>query len=184
MLVDRLIGTIRAERPGRLVTFAANVIEKDICCSNVDIVAFNAYPGTIPAQPGTPARLKDKVEKCFNEAVRIFRGRYPGKPIMVSESGCGGMYGVHDPNASINTEEYQDEYLADILETLWASPDVVGFSIWQMNDGRTRERFCDKSVSAFFSGSVAGVFDQMRRPKMSAKTVKDYFSGKIPASMR
>lgn len=184
VLVDRLIEAIRAERTGRLVTFAANVIEKDICCSNVDIVAFNAYPGTIPAQPGTPAQLKAKVEKRFNEAVRIFRGRYPDKPIMVSESGCGGMYGVHDPNGSINTEEYQDEYLADILETLWANPDVVGFSIWQMNDGRTRERYCDLNCSAMFGGSIAGVFDQMRRPKMSAKTVKGFFSGKTPASMK
>ena len=182
-LVDRLIETIRAERPGRLVTFAANVIEKDICCSNVDVVAFNAYPGTIPAQPGSQARLKARVEKRFSEAVRIFRGRYPDKPIMVSESGCGGMYGVHDPNGSLNTEEFQAEYLTDILETLWANPDVVGFSIWQMNDGRTRERYCDLNCSAFFGGSIAGVFDQMRRPKMSATTVRRYFSAKTPASM-
>ena len=182
-LVDRLIGAIRAERTGRLVTFAANVIEKDVCCSNVDVVAFNAYPGTIPAQPGTQVQLKAKVEKRFNEAVRIFRGRYPDKPIMVSESGCGGMYGVHDPNGSINTEEYQDEYLTDILETLWANPDVVGFSIWQMNDGRTRERYCDLNCSAMFGGSIAGVFDPMRRPKMSATTVRRYFSVKTPTSM-
>lgn len=183
-LVDRLIETIRAERTGRLVTFAANIIEKDICCSNVDVVAFNAYPGTIPAQPGTKAQLKSKVEKRFNEAVRIFRGRYPDKPIMVSESGCGGMYGVRDPNGSINTEEYQDEYLTDILETLWENPDVVGFSIWQMNDGRTRERYCDLSCSAFFGGSIAGVFDQMRRPKMSATTIRRYFSEKTPTSLK
>ena len=64
------------------------------------------------------------------------------------------------------------------MTTLWANPDVVGFSIWQMNDGRTRERFCSKTVSAFFGGSVAGVFDQMRRPTMSAQTVKKFFSQK------
>lgn len=142
----------------------------------MDIVVFNAYPGTIPAQPGTQAQLNAKVEKCFNEAVRIFRGCYPDKPIMVSESGCGGMYGVHNPNGSINTEEYQNEYLTDILEALWANPGVVGFSIWQMNDVRTRERYCDLNCSAFFGGSIAGVFDQMRRPKMSATTVRRYFS--------
>ena len=73
---------------------------------------------------------------------------------------------------------FQDEYLTDISEKLWANPDCVGFSIWQMNDGRTRERFNPKAVSAFFGGSVAGVFDQMRRPKQSAKTVKRYFSQK------
>lgn len=180
-LVDRLIRTIRGERSGHLVTFATCFIETDICCSNLDIVAFNAYPGTIPAAPGTPKEFREKVAKRFNDAVKIFRDRYPDKPIMVSESGCGAVYGIHDPNASPNTEEYQDEYLRYIFETLWRNSDVVGFAIWQMNDGRTRERHFDKSVSAFFGGSVAGVFDQMRRPKMSAATVRRYFGTKTSA---
>ena len=177
-LVDRLIATIRAERTGRLVTFAANVYEKDICHSNTDLVAFNAYPGGIPLSPGTPAQLAETVRRDFDGKVAVFRRRYPDKPIMVSEPGCGAVYGCHDPNASVSTEECQEEYLTDIFETLWSNPDVVGFSIWQMNDGRTRERFCEKTVSAFFGGSVAGVFDPMRRPKMSARTVRRYFEQK------
>lgn len=183
-LVDRLIETIRAERTGRLVTFACNICDKDICNEKTDIVAINSYPGGIPLKPGTPEQLSEKVRKEFNKHVAAFRQRYPDKPIMVSESGVGAVYGCHDPNASVSTEECQDEYLTDILETLWANPDVVGYSIWQMNDGRTRERFCDKTVSSFFGGSIAGVFDQMRRPKMSAKTVKAYFGGETPASMK
>ena len=63
------------------------------------------------------------------------------------------------------------------------NPDCVGFSIWQMNDGRTRERFDPKAVSSFFGGSLAGVFDQMRRPKMSLATVRDYFTNRTPASL-
>ena len=177
-LVDRLVGTIRAERSGRLVTFAANVIEGDICCTNVDVVSFNAYPGTIPMHPGTPGQLMAKVRERFDGAVKLFRERYPDKPIVVSESGCGGMYGVHDPGASINTEEFQDEYLTCILETLWANPDVSGYSIWQMNDGRTRERFCELDCSAMFGGSIAGCFDAMRRPKRSVATVRRYFNMK------
>ena len=177
-LIDRLIETIRAERTGHLVTFACNICKDDISNENTDIVAFNSYPGGIPLKPGTPEALAVKVRKDFTEKVALFRSRYPEKPIMVSESGVGAIYGCHDPNASVSTEECQDEYLTDIFEALWSNPDVVGFSIWQMNDGRTRERYCDKTVSAFFGGSVAGVFDQMRRPKMSARTVKKYFNAK------
>ena len=177
-LVDRLIGAIRAERTGRLVTFACNVCLKDVCNANTDLVAINSYPGGIPLKPGTPAELAEKVRKDFNEKVAHFRALYPDKPIMVSESGAGAIYGCHDPNASVSTEECQAEYLTDIMETLWANPDVVGFAIWQMNDGRTRERFCDKTVSAFFGGSVAGVFDQMRRPKLAAQAVKRFFEMK------
>ena len=176
VLVDRLIETIRAEDTGRLVTFACNITEKDICNTNTDIIAFNTYPGTIPMQPGTEAELRKNVSGKFNDIVRKFRERYPDKPIMVSESGCGGEFGRRGEYASPNTEEFQNEYLTDIFETLWANPDIVGFSIWQMNDGRTRERFGGVAVSAFFGGSVAGVFDRLRRPKLSAETVRKYFN--------
>ena len=175
-IIDRLIATIKAERTGRLVTFACSIPDSDICNENTDIVAFNVYPCGIPPNPGTPKELKEKTEKCFNEKIRNFRKKYPEKPIMVSETGTGGMYGVHDPNGSPNTEEHQDEYLRDVLETLWANPDCVGLAIWQMNDGRTRERYCTKSVSAMFGGSIAGCFDQMRRPKKSIDTVREFFS--------
>ena len=176
VLVDRLIETIRAEDTGRLVTFACNITGKDICNTNTDIIAFNTYPGTIPMQPGTEAEFRKKVSGTFNDIVRKFRERYPDKPIMVSESGCGGEFGRRGEYASPNTEEFQNEYLTDIFETLWANPDVVGFSIWQMNDGRTRERFGGVAVSAFFGGSIAGVFDRLRRPKLSAETVRKYFN--------
>ena len=175
-LVDRLAETIRAENSGRLVTFACNVTDKDICCTNMDLVAFNTYPGTIPMVPGDQATLAKSVRENFNGIVERFRQRYPDKPIMVSESGCGGEFGRRGEYASPNTEEFQDEYLTDIFETLWANPDVVGFSIWQMNDGRTRERFGGKAISDKFGGSIAGVFDRLRRPKISAETVRKFFN--------
>lgn len=183
VLVDRLIETIRAERAGHLISYACCDVENDICHENTDLVAFNCYPGGIPLMPGTPAQLSEKVRKDFTDKIACLRSLYPDKPIMISESGVGAVYGCHDPNASVSTEECQDEYLRDIMETLWTNPDVVGFSIWQMNDGRTRERYCDKVVSAFFGGSVAGVFDQMRRPKMSVETVKKYFKSVLPKSI-
>ena len=176
VLVDRLAETIRAENSGRLVTFACNVTDRDICCTNMDIVAFNAYPGVIPMQPGTEADLREKVRGRFNGIVEKFRQRYPDKPIMVSETGCGAEFGRRGEYASPNTEEFQDEYLTNVFETLWENPDVVGFSIWQLNDGRTRERFGGKAVSAMFGGSIAGVFDRLRRPKLSAETVRKYFN--------
>ena len=176
LLVDRLIDTIRAEKSGRLITFACNSTKNDICNENTDIIAFNTYPGTIPMQPGTFADLANAVSNAFNGTVASFRKRYPGKPIMVSECGCGADFGRRGEYASPSTEEFQDEYLRNIFETLWANPDVCGFSIWQMNDGRTRERFGGKAVSIMFGGSIAGVFDRLRRPKLSSETVRKYFN--------
>lgn len=177
-LVDKLISTVKAENSGRLVTFACNITDGDICNENTDLISINSYPGTIPMEPGPVAKLKEQVDCDFTRKIARFRERYPDKPIIVSESGVGAMYGEHDPAATIKTEEFQTEYLTDIMETLWANQDVCGFAIWQMNDGRTRERYCHPSSSAEFGGSVAGVFDRFRRPKSSANAVKRFFDMK------
>ncbi|MDO4949841.1 MAG: glycoside hydrolase family 2 TIM barrel-domain containing protein [Bacteroidales bacterium] len=176
-LVDELIRTIKAEDSGRLVTFACNRCNDDICNEHTDIIAFNAYPGTIPMVPGEPADLKEKVRKRFTEIVGGFRQRYPDKPIMVSESGVAAVYGWHDAAASISSEELQDEYLTDIFETLWSNPDVVGFAIWQMNDNRTYSRTSvDCTGKTYMGHSQAGIYDLQRRPKKAVETVKEYFS--------
>ena len=180
-LVDHLVETIRAEDSGRLVTFACNCWKDDLCHENTDVVSFNAYPGTIPCFPELPDVLAETVRNSprdgFNTLVRHFREKYPDKTILVSESGCGGLYGLHDPAAGWNSEEFQDEYLRDILETLWANPDVAGYAIWQMNDNRTYHRNSPGQPGKPFGGfSIAGLFDLQRRPKMSVATVRRFFS--------
>lgn len=177
-LVDRLIGEIRALDSGRLVTFACNVCDRDICHENTDIVAFNAYPGTIPARPGTPKELRDYVKKDFDRTVKRFRAKYPEKPIMVSESGCAGFHGLRDECAAFGTEDFQNEYLVDILDALWANEDVVGFAIWQFADSTTHQRNSAGKSGRIFGFSTAGLYDFERRPKLSVETVKRYFAAK------
>ena len=178
-LVDELIQIIRNENSGRLITFACNNWRIDVCHENTDLIAFNAYPGTIPMQPGEPADLKKKVEDAFTEMVAFFRSKYPDKPIMISESGMTAEYGMHDPAANVSSEEMQVEYLRDIFETLWSNPDVVGFALWQMNDNRTYSRSSNLQSGKVNMGfSTAGIYDLYRRAKLSVPLVKDYFSKK------
>ena len=187
-LVDGLIEAIRAEDSGRLVTFACNNTRSDVCNENTDVVAFNTYPGTIPNMPGTPDELARKVRSLdppgdssagFDVIVRRFREKYPDKPIMVSECGCGAVYGLHDPAAGLMSEEFQNEYLADVLETIWANPEIVGYAIWQMKDNRTYHRNSSLQPAKQMAGhSVAGIFDAQGRPKKSVETVKRFFGSK------
>ena len=187
-LVDGLISAIRAEDSGRLVTFACNATRSDICHSNTDVVAFNTYPGTIPNLPGLPDELAEKVRSLeppgdgsagFDVIARRFRERYPDKPIMVSECGCGALYGLHDPAAGLMSEEFQDEYLADVLETIWRNPEIVGYAIWQMKDNRTYHRNSPGQPAKLMSGfSIAGIFDVQGRPKKAVETVKRFFMSK------
>ena len=185
-LVDGLIAAIKAEDSGRLVTFACNGWYRDICHSNTDIVAFNTYPGTIPNLPGLPDELARKVRELdpksngsagINVITRHFRAKYPDKPIMVSECGCGALYGLHDPAAGWMSEEFQDEYLTDVLGAIWDNPEIVGYAIWQMKDNRTHHRNSNRQPAKQMAGhSIAGLFDGQGRPKKSVETVKRFFN--------
>ncbi len=185
-LVDQLVAAIKAEDAGRLVTFACNGWYRDICHSNTDVVAFNTYPGTIPNQPGLPDELAEKVRNLdpksdgsagFNVIARHFRAQYPDKPIIVSECGVGALYGYHDPMACVGSEEFQDEYLTDVLQTIWGNKDIVGFAIWQFSDARSYHRNSNKHNGKLFGISIAGVVDAQRHPKKAWETVRRYFRG-------
>ena len=179
-LVDTLVSVVKEEDSGRLVTFACNRWKNDISNESTDIIAFNSYPGTIPCCPGEPDDLKGKVADSatqgFNTIVARFRERYPDKTIIVSESGCGGLYGLHDPAAGWMSEEFQDEYLGDILETLFSNSDVAGYAIWQLNDTRTYHRNSRNQPAKQLAGfSIAGLYDVQRRAKKAVETVRRYF---------
>ena len=180
-LVERLADAIRAEDSGRLVTFACNVYPGDLCHEFTDVVSFNAYPGTIPCYPGVPAELAEAVRNAprdgLNTLAALFRSRYPGKPILLSESGCAGEYGLRDPAAGWGTEDFQDEYIADILETVRDNPEFAGCCLWQMNDNRTYHRDSRGQPGKPWGGfSYAGIFNLQRKPKLSAATVRRLFA--------
>ncbi len=186
-LVDKLVAAIKGEDAGRLVTFACNGWYRDICHSNTDVVAFNSYPGTIPNQPGLPAELAEKVRNLdpksdgsagFNVIARHFRAKYPDKPIMVSECGVGALYGYHDPMACVGSEEFQDEYLTDVLETIWGNEDIVGATIWQYSDMRSYHRNSNRHNGKLFGISIAGLVSHDRKPKKSFETVKRFFKSR------
>ena len=187
-LVDSLIDAIKAEDSGRLVTFACNHWRFDVCHENTDVVAFNTYPGTIPNMPGLPEELAERVRNLdpkssgsagFNVIAKHFRDRYPDKPIIVSECGCGAIYGLHDLAAGLMSEEFQDEYLTDVLETIWENPEIVGYAIWQMKDNRTYHRNSNLQPAKMMAGhSIAGIFDAQGRPKRAVETVKKFFKCK------
>lgn len=178
-LADQLIQTIKEQDSGRLVTFACNTWKGDLCHENTDIVAFNTYPGTIPMMPGLPEDLAEKVREMpgggVNVITRYFREKYPDKPIFVSESGVGALYGYHDPMACVASEEFQNEYITDLLETIWTNPDLVGYAIWQFADNRTYHRNSRHQSGKLFGISIAGLFNHQRQPKKVVETVKKYF---------
>ena len=187
-LTDRLIATIRAEDSGRLVTFACNILAKDVCNENTDIVSINTYPGTINGNPGLPAELAEKIRSMdghgIDWAARHFREKYPAKPIIVSEIGVGAEYGANDPSAPFRSEDFQVEHHRAVAETVYANADIAGLAYWQFHDTRTCWRDCGNDGRKPHAMSSAGLFTWWRQPKRVVALVSDWFKNKTPANLK
>ena len=177
-LADQLIETIHAEDSGRLVTFACSHINNDVSNENTDLVAFNTYPGWIGTDAGTPANLRRLISERVKNVVDRFRGLYPEKPIIVSEMGTCGVYGHHDPAGAQWTEEFEAEYVGDVIDTVFANPEICGIAIWQFTDARSYHRGGATIRSKPFAENLAGLYDGYRRAKAVVPVVQEKFRRK------
>ena len=186
-LADRLIDTIRAQDSGRLVTFACNMCTVDLVNERTDLVSINTYPGYINEWAGTHDELVRRMHEQPHHGIdllaRMFHEKYPDRTIIVSENGAGGRYGVHDPSAPCNSEEFQAEYNGIMLEAAYANPDIAGLAFWQFCDARTSGRDCGKKGMKDEAMSVGGLFDRYRRPKLVVRTVGEWYRNRVPANL-
>ena len=177
-LADELIKTIKAEDSGRLVTFACCNTHNDISNENTDLVAFNTYPGWIGSDAGSPENLKQLIAENVERVVTYFRTKYPGKPIMVSEMGTCGEYGRHDPAGAQWTEEFEAEYVGDVLDVIFSRSDICGMTIWQFTDARSYHRGGATIRTKPFAENLAGLYDGYRRAKAVVPIVREKFKTK------
>lgn len=187
-LTENLISVIRAEDSGRLVTFACNRLETDICHELTDFIAINTYPGSINSPPGVLAELRDQVHNLdghgIDWAAAFFRRRYPEKTIMISEIGTGGDYGWDDPSAPMRSEDFLLEYNSLVAEAVYGNADIAGLAYWQFFDTRTCWRDCGHDGMKPNAMSRAGLFNWCRQPKRIVAVVSDWFCNRTPANMR
>ena len=176
-ICKKLADTIRAEKSGRLVTFANCHNYLDRALEYMDILTSNTYPGWIQADMDTDPceAIAPEVENTLRH-LRELHGY--GKPILISEMGCCGIYGHHDEAAAQWTEEFQAGYLTEVIDAVFSSSDVAGLALWQFNDAKSYHRTGAVIRCKPLSQNLAGVYDQYRRPKLAAQIVADKFKKK------
>jgi beta-glucuronidase len=175
-LCSRLINAVKEEDDSRIVTFACNHTSDDICYDLVDIISFNTYPGWIDVNEQDEPT--DTIKPQLEQIITYFRERLDGndKPIIISEMGTCAVYGQHDLAAAQWTEEFQAEYLTEVIRSALSFDDICGVTIWQMNDAKSYLRKGANIRCKPFAQNLAGVFDQYRRPKLAATVVKNMFN--------
>ena len=175
---DALVDAIRSQDSGRLVTFACNHTADDISNENTDIVSFNTYPGWIGTDAGTLENQRRLIDAAVTKIVARFRALYPEKPIIVSEMGTTAIYGHHDPAAGQGTEEFQLYYDKDVLDRIFADPEMAGLAFWHFADARTYHRGGSTIRSKLLAENMAGLYDGYRRAKAVTTAVREGFARK------
>lgn len=176
-LVRLLCETVRAERSGRLVTWACNqVMNGDLGNEFTDVMAYNAYPGWINEPDPVDREALDRAcREATADNVGVLRKRFGDKPIIVAEMGTCGVYGARDRGGAQWTEDFEAEWLDAAIRAVFANREVTGFTVWQFADARSYFRGGSNIRTKPFAMNLAGLFDGYRREKLAACAVRRLF---------
>ena len=156
---------LRAMDPGRPVTAALLERPGGLVYKDMDVIGINLYPKWYIDQP--PAESLDRKKK------EIAAGGGGGRPIIVSETGAGAIYGYHDPFGEAKwSEERQCAILREQIRAVLADPDVCGVFLWQFADVRVADEWFASRPKTY---NNKGLLDEYRRPKMAYRTVQELF---------
>ncbi len=148
----------------RLITYASNQIENDISFEFCDVICINQYIGWYD---GSLCEWKDFIKGLRVMAVEKGVG---DKPIIMSEFGCGAIYGYNSFRNDHWTMSYQSEFLETVIKECIAEEGVCGTLIWQFTDIASRH-----GLNRARGYNNKGLLDEYRRPKTSFFTVRKLY---------
>ncbi len=174
-LYRELAATLRRVDQTRLLSFASNRHQHDLCFELVDVMAMTLYPGWIGRRRDWYGPSRAEIEPCVREMAEFAaRPEWQDKPFLVAEIGVCALYGCHDAAAAQWSEEFQAAYLAEVCRAIATHGRFAGLAIWQFCDTRS---FVDVGdVRGKPRGfNCAGLLDEYRRPKLAFAAVKRAF---------
>lgn len=166
MHYKRQLEQIRGLDSTRPLTYATHHRANDICFDLADVISFNLYPGWYTDE--------DPSELCDSARGWADAGGGAGKPMIISEFGADGYYGLRDPSRVRGTEERQADILEANLKAYVSRPYLSGMLIWQFCDCRVTEG-TDWLITRAGTQNSKGIVDRYRRPKLAYDVVKRYF---------
>jgi beta-glucuronidase len=164
----RLLKHLRAQDGSRPVTYAAMLPfeSEEVTADLADIVAVNTYPGWYFGRiEDVPLEL-DRIESAVAEA------GLDDRPLVVSEIGAEAIRGWHDDAGALWSEGYQARLIESVISTATDSRrSIAGVALWLFADFRVTDRD-PRIMKRPRAHNNKGVFDEYRRPKLSAAVVR------------
>ncbi len=151
----------------RLVVFASNHGLTDICFDYTDVICLNEYHGWYYGyEEGSWEKFMDNMV-AYRKQLGMEH-----KPIIMSEFGTAAMFGHHDDENILWSEENQAKQLRHCLELFHAHPAVAGEFIWQYCDMRTCRQAGINRARGF---NNKGLVNEYRKPKLAYHVAKELF---------
>ena len=163
-LTKRYREFIDANDTSRLVVYASCLPLDDVCFEFSDIACVNMYFGWYPY---------NFADNSWGKFLDLFSARldelgFSDKPIAISEFGAAALYGCHDGDDILWSEEYQAKLIANCLELFHEDSRVVGSFIWQFADIRTAK---EAGINRARSFNNKGIMNEYRKPKLAYREV-------------
>ena len=155
---------LRKKGGNRLITFASNVIETDICLDLVDVVSVNKYIGWY----GEALSGWKKFIPWLR--TRLADAGVPDKPIILSEYGAAAVYGYTSFDEGKWSEEYQAKLLCEVSKLCANEPGIVGTYAWQYCDIRS-----ENELNRARGYNNKGLVNEYRRPKLAYYAMKELY---------
>ena len=142
----------------RLVVYASHIPSSDISLEFTDVICLNQYHGWYLGNLESWVGVLDKASARFDSL------GLSDKPIIMSEFGAGALYGCHDDESVVWSEEYQAKLISYCLKLFHSRPEIVGSLIWQFCDVRTAK---EANLTRARGFNNKGLVSEHRKPKLA-----------------
>ncbi|OGJ85955.1 MAG: hypothetical protein A2268_03515 [Candidatus Raymondbacteria bacterium RifOxyA12_full_50_37] len=157
----------RSLDPSRWVTAAGSAKKKghtltlkDHLFEFLDVIGLNEYYGWY-----------DENDYTIIDSLEWEPGRFKDKPVIISEVGAEGIYGLRGSITQKWTEDYQAEFYKHHLNKLKTIPFVQGISPWILKDFNEPRR-----LSRLQNGyNRKGIIDEYGKKKMAFDVLKGFY---------
>ena len=140
------------------MVYASYLPETDISLEFTDVICLNLYYGWYIGGLESWQEVLDKFTARQKEL------GLADKPVIMSEFGAAALYGCHDNDDMLWTEEYQAKLIEHCLELFHSYPTMVGALIWHFADARTSKQ---AGISRARRFNNKGLLNEYRKPKLS-----------------
>ena len=153
----------------RIVTYACDKPFEDVCLGFCDVIAINRYCGWYyDYEADAWERFLERFTEYKNGVLGMAE-----KPIIMSEFGGAALYGCHDDEGILWSEENQAMQLSHMLEVFHRHPEVVGSYIWQFCDIRT---CLEAGLNRARGFNNKGILNEYRKPKLAYRVAREKYT--------